>query len=244
MWARLRVIIGSADSYRALLWASFSGAFLAVAMALSQRLLSVSACMRALTSGFQAMLPAILILVLAWAISQVTQDLQAAPYLVAALEGVLSPRLLPVLVFVTAGVVSFATGTSWGTMGILMPLVVPLAHGLAVTAGLEPDDIRLITLGAVSSVLSGAVFGDHCSPISDTTIMSSMASGCDHLDHVRTQLPYALVVGVVGMVVGDIPTAFGLSPWIALIVGAAVLLGVVLVLGRKVDDAPSRAAAS
>jgi len=86
-------------------------------------------------------------------------------------------------------------------------------------------------------VLAGAVWGDHCSPISDTTILSSMATSSDHIDHVRTQIPYALAVGVVGMLVGDIPTAYGLSPWISIVLGAGILLGLIYAIGRRTDTA-------
>ena len=93
-------------------------------------------------------------------------------------------------------------------------------------------------LGSISSVLAGAIFGDHCSPISDTTVLSSAASGCDHVDHVRTQLPYALLVAVVGMLVGDIGTAFGLPVWVALALGIAVLYGVLRIRGEVIEDSP------
>jgi Na+/H+ antiporter NhaC len=124
-------------------------------------------------------------------------------------------------------------------MGILLPLVIPIAHGISTTAGLAPagdDAYWTLMLGTISSVLAGAVWGDHCSPISDTTILSSMASGSDHIAHVRTQLPYALAVGVLGMLVGDIPTAYGMSPWISMVVGSAVIVGGMLWLGKKVDE--------
>jgi Na+/H+ antiporter NhaC len=134
------------------------------------------------------------------------------------------------VVFVVAALVSFATGTSWGTMAILFPLVMPLAHELA------PGD-HLIMLSAVSSILTGSVWGDHCSPISDTTILSSMASSCDHVDHVRTQLPYALAVGLVSLVFGDLATGLGLYPaWVGMLLGAAALVLLLRVVGRVVPD--------
>ncbi|MBD3337369.1 MAG: Na+/H+ antiporter NhaC family protein, partial [Candidatus Eisenbacteria bacterium] len=147
----------------------------------------------------------------------------------------LNPHLLPVLIFLTAGLISFATGTSWGTMAILIPVTVPLAIETSRFHGLGPDPSYRIFLGSLSSILAGAVFGDHCSPISDTTVLSSMATSCDHLDHVRTQLPYALLAGVVGMALGDIPTAYGLSPWWSLLAGSAVLILFVLLVGRRIE---------
>jgi Na+/H+ antiporter NhaC len=121
-------------------------------------------------------------------------------------------------------------------MAIMMPLVIPLANTLGIDAALSGTDMTIILHGVISSVLAGAVFGDHCSPISDTTILSSMASACDHIDHVRTQLPYALLAAFVGMLVGDIPTAFGLSPWISILIGIGVMVGVLFVVGEKVED--------
>ena len=108
-------------------------------------------------------------------------------------------------------------------MGIMMPIVIPPSVVLGQDAGLAAAAAHTVTLGTISSVLAGAVFGDHCSPISDTTILSSMASACDHIDHVRTQLPYALLIGGVAIVVGLIPAAYGVSPFICLLVGAGVL---------------------
>jgi Na+/H+ antiporter NhaC len=152
---------------------------------------------------------------------------------------VLSPHWLPVLVFMISAAIAFATGTSWGTMGILIPLVIPIAHGLAQGAGhaVHGQVYDTVLLGTISSVLAGSVWGDHCSPISDTTILSSTASGCDHIAHVRTQVPYALAIAFLGMLIGDIPTAFGLSPWISLLLGSSVIVAGVLWLGRKPGDA-------
>jgi len=177
-----------------------------------------------------------LILILAWSIGSVTSELHTADYLVQVLRGTIEPHWLPVLTFVIAAIISFATGTSWGTMAIMMPLVIPLGHTLSLDALLNTTDQQIILHGVISSVLAGAVFGDHCSPISDTTILSSMASACDHIDHVRTQLPYALLAAVVGMLVGDIPTAFGMSPWISILLGSGMLIGVLYFLGKRVDE--------
>lgn len=233
-------IVSSADSYVALLWASLAGCLAGVILSVGQRILSLSQAVEAWVQGMKSMLLAMLILVLAWSLGAVTEELHTADYLVQVLRGVVSPFLLPVLTFVIASAVAFSTGTSWATMAILMPIVIPLAHTLSGDAGLGAIEADRVLLGVVSSVLAGAVFGDHCSPISDTTILSSMASACDHIDHVRTQLPYALVVACVGMLVGDIPTAFGLSPWISLAAGTLILIAVLLIFGRKVE--PTRTA--
>jgi Na+/H+ antiporter NhaC len=235
--ARVREVFSGSDSFTTLLWASLAGVVVAVLLPLVQRILTVRHTMEAMMEGFKGMLMALVVLVLAWSIGAVCGELHTADWVVALAEGVLSPHWLPVLVFALSAAVSFATGTSWGTMGILIPLVIPIAHGLSTAAGHAPGDAvyGIVMVGTISSVLAGSVWGDHCSPISDTTILSSTASGSDHIAHVRTQLPYALSVGVLGMAVGDVPTAFGLSPWVSLLVGTAVIVGGVLWLGKKSD---------
>jgi Na+/H+ antiporter NhaC len=231
-------VFGNGDSYLSLIWGSFSACAVAVLMTLAQRLLTLQETMEAWVAGLKAMPFAFVILVLAWALGQITIDVHTASYLIHLLTGNLDPRLLPVLVFILCAMISFATGTSWGTMAIMMPVVVPLAVALSGEAGYGESDTYTILLGAVSSVLAGSVWGDHCSPISDTTILSSMASSCDHIDHVRTQMPYALLVGIVGMAVGDIPTAYGMSPWISIVLGSAILLGILYVFGKR-EDSPA-----
>ncbi len=237
-------VFSAADSYKALLWASLAGLTAAMALALAQRILTVREATGAMVGGFKSMLLALATLLLAWSIGAVCGELHTAEYLVGATRGALSVHWLPVLTFVLSAAISFATGTSWGTMAILMPLVIPISHHLSLAGGLAVDDrlYYLLLLGTISSVLAGSVWGDHCSPISDTTILSSMASGCDHIAHVRTQLPYALGIGVLGMAIGDVPTAFGLSPWISLAAGSAVIVAGVLWLGKRSDWRPGAAA--
>jgi Na+/H+ antiporter NhaC len=121
-------------------------------------------------------------------------------------------------------------------MAILFPVVIPLAVAMGAGIGFDGGEHYSVLLGTISSVMAGSIFGDHCSPISDTTVMSSMASACDHVDHVRTQLPYALVVAMVALALGDLPTAWGLSPWISLLAGAVVLFGLLRWLGRSVEE--------
>ena len=222
----LRNILAQADSYRAMLWASLAGSITAIGLVVGQRLLGLGEAMQAWLAGMKSMVLAMVILTLAWALGGVCQKLHTADYMVKVIGPWLSAGLLPALVFLVSALVSFATGTSWGTMGILFPIVVPLAHGLA--PGSDP-----VMLGAISSILAGSVFGDHCSPISDTTIMSSLACSCDHIDHVRTQLPYAVLVAAVGTLLGDL--ACGLGLWgapLGLALGAAVLAGVLFWRGR------------
>ncbi|MDX1503446.1 MAG: Na+/H+ antiporter NhaC family protein [Thermoanaerobaculia bacterium] len=237
VFAFLREVFSASNSFHALLWGSLAGVTLAIVLALAQRILTVTQSMKAMVEGFRSMLLALVVLILAWSIGAVCEQLNTADYVVGLTEGVLAPHWLPVLVFLASAAISFATGASWGTMAILMPLVIPICHQLATAAALPVGSPTYTTLlvGTVSSVLAGSVWGDHCSPISDTTILSSMASGCDHIAHVRTQIPYALFAGLLGMALGDIPTAFGLSPWISLATGSAIIVLAVRFLARPVS---------
>lgn len=230
-------IINSSDSYSSLLWSSFIACIVAIIMSVSQRILTLEESLEAWQKGIQSMMVAVIILVFAWAISSVTTQLHTADYLMAIISESMDPRFLPVLVFIVCALTGFSTGTSWGTMAIVMPIVIPLTHKLATSAGLSPADYNIVMYGVISSVLAGSVFGDHCSPIADTTILSSLASKCNHIDHVNTQLPYAIVVGIVCMAIGYIPSAFGLNPFISLLLIILVLVGILFVFGKKVPDA-------
>jgi len=227
----------SGNSFVALLWSSFMGCFVAILLTLGQRLLSLTDTMNAWVGGVKAMSPAIVILVLAWAIGAVCGDLHTADYLVSRVSSVLHPDLLPGIIFLAAAGVSFSTGTSWGTMTILTPLCVPLVVQVTQLAGMSDAASNTILLSSIASVLSGAVFGDHCSPISDTTIMSSMASNADHIDHVRTQLPYALTVAFLGMILGYLPVALGGHPYFSLAIASVAVVLVVRFVGRPIETA-------
>jgi Na+/H+ antiporter NhaC len=182
------------------------------------------------------MMMAMIILTLAWSIGDVTEALGTGPYLTGVLSEALPLWSLPALVTVVAAAVAFATGSSWGTMAILFPVVIPLAVSMGAGASFDGGGHYTILLGAISSIMAGSIFGDHCSPISDTTVMSSLASSCDHVDHVRTQLPYALLVALVAIVLGDLGSALGLSPWLSLLLGVGALYAALRVLGRRVEE--------
>ena len=222
--ASLRDIFGAADPFITLLWGSLSGCLVAAVLSISQRLLDVKECVDAWLGGIKAMMIAMVILTLAWSLGAVTQDVGTAGYLSGLLTQIEFPLfLLPTLVFITSGAMAFATGTSWTTMAILIPLVIPLTVSLAGGTGFADGSVYGILLATTSSVLAGAIWGDHCSPISDTTVLSSTAAACDHVDHVRTQLPYAVLVGVVGLLLGSVGTSLGMPTWLALVLGVAVL---------------------
>ena len=230
---RIGEIIGAANSFDALMWASFLGSIIAMVLAISQKILKLSAAFNSWLSGVKAMVIAMLILTLAWALGDVCLNLHTADYVIESIKSILSPRLLPLITFMTAAFISFSTGTSWATMAILIPIVIPAVIKLTMIAGFSQLQVESILIATIGSVLSGSVFGDHCSPISDTTIMSSMASASDHIDHVRTQLPYAILVASVSCLVGYLPIGYGMNIFLSLSIGATLLIALTLIFFKK-----------
>lgn len=227
-------VIGHADSFRALLWASFSGMLVAIILTLTQKLLSLQRVVDSMIDGFKTMLSAMMILVLAWSLAQLTKNLSTAEYLAALmLQLEITPVWIPGITFILAGLIAFSTGSSWGTMAILYPLLLPTAWTLFHDHNLPVQDSMMLFHIIVASVLAGAVFGDHCSPISDTTILSSLATECNHMEHVRTQLPYAITTGLVSIFLGIIPVSLGLNPLLAFGVSLTVLWLLIRFLGKK-----------
>jgi Na+/H+ antiporter NhaC len=163
----------------------------------------------------------VLILIAAWMLGGAISQLGTATYLSESLQGHLPVALLPAGIFVLGALISFSTGTSWGAMGVLMPLAIPVIFSL--TEGMVNVERDRLVVAAIGAVFSGAVFGDHCSPFSDTTIVASIASGVEPLDHVRTQLPFAMIAGLTALMVGFVPLGFGLPAVFALIIGASLL---------------------
>ena len=233
-------IVGSANSYQALMWASIISVLVAVVMTLSQRLLSLDEVVDAWVSGARFTFLAMIILVLSWAMAEISSELHTADFLIASLGDRLPMGVLPTMVFVLAAFTAFSTGSSWGAMGILLPLVLPLSWAvLGARDSADPEHLYIL-YASVSCVLAGAVWGDHCSPISDTTVMSSLSAGCDHIEHVRTQMPYALLVGVASIVLGTLPVSFGMPWWLGFLLGAGLLVLTLKWLGQVVDP-PSAA---
>lgn len=224
-----REAFSNGSSGTVLCWAAVIGSLSAMGLALAQRLLSLKEAFIAWTTGMVSMWMAILLLTLAWMINGVCSDLGTAHFLVAAFKDSVPPLLIPGLIFVLGAGISFATGSSWSTMAILIPTAIPLAY--QVGQQLETGGLFL-TIMAMGAVLDGSIFGDHCSPLSDTTLMTSIATSCDHLDHVKTQLPYALIGGIAALAIGYLPAAMGLSPWLAYLSGAAFFLICLWWLGR------------
>ena len=228
-------IIGSADAYTALLWGSLMGVLAGFTLTIFQRILSLEETVQAWYEGVKFMIFAIIVLILAWSLAQTTEILQTANYLVSILGEFLPVPLIPTVIFLLSAATAFATGSSWGTMGIFYPIVIPLAWQIMFLNGVADMEHIYIIYSSVACVICGAVWGDHCSPISDTTIMSSMASGCNHMDHVATQLPYALSVGTIALVLGTIPTGYGVSPLIMIPAGLMAVLILLLIFGKRVE---------
>ncbi len=228
-------ILETTNPFQAMMYSSFVGVLVAAAMSIGQRILSVHETVDAWYGGLRATLFGMVILVLAWALADLTATLNTASYLVTLLADTLPVALIPGIVFVLAAFTAFTTGTSWGTMAILMPLVIPLSWAVMGVNGMADDGGMHIMYSAVACTLGGAVWGDHCSPISDTTVLSSVASGCDHIEHVRTQLPYAMLVGIVGLLAGTIPGGYGLPPWVSIVIGLVILFAVLKTFGRKAE---------
>lgn len=223
-FSTIRQAFGAADSTRVLGIATLLGSATAFALVLGKRLLSAREAAVAFWRGARSMGVALAILTLAWGLKAALDDLGTSELLVAGLQETLDPRALPMLVFVLASAVALTTGTSWGTMGILIPTAAPLAYHLGGIEGM------FLTTAAV---LDGAIFGDHVSPISDTTVMSSIASGADHMDHVKTQLPYAAAAMGAALLFGygwnSMEWGYG-AGWL---LGLLALAGVIFGLGRK-----------
>jgi Na+/H+ antiporter NhaC len=225
---KLSTVIGNSDSYKALLWASISGVLMAISLTLIQKILNLKNTVDSMINGFRTMLTAIVILILAWSIALVTKHLHTADFISQSLVSInISPQFIPAFTFILGALVAFSTGSSWGTMAILYPLILPASWLIAQNFGMNHEESLSIFYNVVSAVLAGSVLGDHCSPISDTTILSSLASSCNHIEHVRTQLPYALTVGGVSIIIGTIPSAFGISPWILFPTGILIMFLIV-----------------
>ena len=231
---KLSEIIGRSDSYSSLLWSSLLGVLVAIFLSTTQKIMKIGEATESLLNGFKTMMTAIVILVLAWSLALVTEHLHTADFISNSLIYInISPYFVPSFTFIVAALISFSTGSSWGTMAILYPLILPASWLISTDYGLDFDASILIFYNVVSSVLAGSVLGDHCSPISDTTILSSLASSCNHIDHVKTQLPYAITVGGVSLVFGTIPSAFGISSLILFPITLIILYLIVHFFGKN-----------
>jgi len=224
----------NADTAKALLWAGMATYFITFAWLLLGRAMSFKEVMRYTIRGMYLMVLPNAILLHAWCIKSATDAVGTADYVIhgAVVVG-LSALLVPLIIYLVSMFISFTTGTSWGTFGVMMPIAVPMAWQLAILQ--YPDNVGmayLITFASIGAVFGGGIFGDHCSPISDTTIMSSMFSAADHIDHVSTQLPYAVLAGFTSVVLYTLFALGVLSPSILLPVGLILLVGLHIALNK------------
>ncbi|PID47659.1 MAG: sodium:proton antiporter [Proteobacteria bacterium] len=230
----LREAFGAADASVVLFQAALFATIVAMFMGIYRKIFSISEAINVWLKGWKTMIITIVILLLAWSLSSVIKELGTSSYLVALLSDSIPNWLLPSVIFALGSFISFSTGTSYGTMGIIMPLAVPLAYAVGMANGIDGGDLHQYMIMNIGAVLTGAIFGDHCSPISDTTILSSMGSGCNHIDHVSTQIFYALTVGAITILFGYLLVGFGVSIWITLPLGLLATFGVVRIFGKKV----------
>lgn len=232
---KLSITIGNANVFNALLWSSFTALLIALLLTSAQKIISMKDSIEASINGFKTMFHALLILSLAWSLALLTKHLHTADYITEILTSInITPTFLPALTFIFGALIAFSTGSSWGTMAIIYPLILPAAWKLGVDYGLSHDEILPIFYNVVSTVLAGSVLGDHCSPISDTTILSSLACSCNHIQHVKTQMPYALTVAGVSLVGGILPIALGLPTIFAYILSIVLLILAIRLWGKKV----------
>ena len=226
-FSAIRETFGASDASVVLFQAALFASILAIAMGVKQKIFKINEGIGTWVEGMKSLIITGVILLLAWSLSSVISELGTAEFLVSRLGDSIPKVLLPSIIFILGSIISFATGTSYGTMGILMPLAIPLANSVS------PDPAYIII--AVGAVLTGAIFGDHCCPISDTTILSSMGADCDHIEHTKTQLYYALSVAIITVVFGYIPAALGLPAFMILPVAILAVFLLIYFVGKPVE---------
>ena len=219
----------AADASIALFQSALFASVVTIIMGVAKKIFTLSEAIDTWVDGMKGLIITGVILILAWSLGSVIKELGTAYYLVEALKGAIPAFLLPSLIFVLGAVISFSTGTAYGTMSILMPLAIPLSHSI------NPEMSFIVV--CTSAVLTGAIFGDHCSPISDTTILSSMGAGCNHISHVNTQIWYSLFVAAITVLFGYIPAGLGLPIYLVLPLSLGAIYVGVQIFGKKVDEA-------
>ncbi len=220
----------NADASVALLESAIFTTIVTIGLALFKKIFTLSKAIDTWIGGMKNLLITGVILLLAWSLNSTIKELGTAVYLSETLGEWIRPEFLPTIIFILGSLISFSTGTAYGTIGILMPLAIPMAISMTGSADLS---LSIVSAGAV---LTGAIFGDHCSPISDTTILSSMGAGCNHIEHVRTQMWYAIFVAFVAILLGYLPAGFGVPAFVTLPIGLVVMYLFLRLFGTKVED--------
>ncbi|NLK95974.1 MAG: Na+/H+ antiporter NhaC family protein [Clostridiales bacterium] len=227
-FSSIQQTFSNADASVALFQSALFASIVTIALAVGKKIFTITEAIDVWIDGMKGLIITGVILLLAWSLSSVIKELGTAGFLVNILSDKLPKFLLPSTIFILGAVISFATGTAYGTMGILMPLAIPLANAI------NPDMTFIIM--STSAVLTGAIFGDHCSPISDTTILSSMGAGCNHIEHVRTQMWYSIFVAIITVLFGYIPVGLGMPVYIVLPVAIIGLFIITYFLGKPVEE--------
>ncbi len=225
-----RDALSNANNVKILASAAIIAFIAAIMCARNFSKMGISDIGKAVKEGLSGTLLPIGIILCAWGIKASCDKLMTGPYIASLLSDVVSPLWFPALVFIVASLTSFATGTSWGTMAILIPTAIPVAYAL------DGNAYGITTIICLGAVLDGAIFGDHCSPISDTTILSAIVSSCDPMHHVKTQMPYALTVAVIALICGYLPAALGLPSYIGILIGLGVIVIFYYLLSRLQPD--------
>ena len=223
-------IVGNSDPFRAILVGSTAAFVFATLASLKLKLHSLHHLLRSVGGGFRSILGALTVLYLAWTLGNALEEAGTATYFSSLLQATVPAWILPSLSFLLAAGTSFSTGSSFGTMGILIPIILPLGVALG------PGNDGIVLYAATGSVLAGASLGDHMSPLSDTTVLSAAGAGVDVVSHTRTQLPYACTVGAVALLLGYLPVGLGVSPWVLIPCGVAACLLVIRILGRPLPS--------
>ncbi|SKA79444.1 transporter, NhaC family [Caloramator quimbayensis] len=225
----IREAFGASDASVVLFQSALFACIVAMIMGISKKMFSLNEAIDTWIQGMKSLIITGVILLLAWSLSGVIKELGTARFLTSILSDAIPKFSLPSIIFIMGSIISFATGTSYGTMGILMPLAIPLAYAIS------PDQSYVVM--CAGAVLTGAIFGDHCSPISDTTILSSMGSACDHMDHTKTQLWYSVSIAIVTVIFGYIPVGLGIPVYVVLPLAIAITGLMVYFVGKPVEEA-------
>ena len=228
--ATVSTAVAQADTIFLVLRAALLCGLAAIALAKLLGLSTVGEGIKAWLHGAEALMPTIVILLLAWSLADVVKNLGTVYYVVEIISAGVPAFLVPSLIFVCCCLISFASG-SYGCMFMVMPMAIPIASAVVGAENLTGDSSFLLL--CVASVLSGSIFGDHCSPMTDCTVLAALGSGCNIMEHVRTQLPYAMTVAAVTIVFGTLLTALGMSVWLSLALGCAAMAALLLVIGKK-----------
>ncbi|NQY67858.1 MAG: Na+/H+ antiporter NhaC family protein [Flavobacteriales bacterium] len=236
---KLSTIIGQSDSYVALLWATLSSTGIAILMYVGQKIMTLSEAIGAAFTGQRLFYDALVMLVLAWALSSLVSDMHTAEYISSLLLQMnLSYSVFPAIVFVLCAIIAFSTGSSWGVMALLHPLATPAMWTLCMDVGLGHAESMDMVYNVVACVFCGAVCGENASPLADTMILSTMSCKCNHIEHVRTMAPYTFTAGLIACLLGVLPAGYGTPFFITLPLGAAAIYAVIRFVGKKVEEVP------